>query len=218
MLHYKVVDGPTLDLLIKINDQALFQSYRLVGGTALALLRGHRKSIDLDLFGNQKIDTFHLIHFLKTLGAVRGVQSSGKIDSLFCNDVKIDIVHYQYDWIDAPMVKNELRLASTKEIAAMKIAAIINRGTKKDFIDLNELLTIYSFKQIIDFYVQKYKDGSVFFAIKSIVYFNDAEEQEMPIMFHDITWEQVKTNIKQAQSSYLLDEADGMKNIEIDKS
>jgi len=57
MLQYKVVDQPTLDLLIKINNCALFHNYRLVGGTALALIHGHRKSIDLDFFGNEKIDT-----------------------------------------------------------------------------------------------------------------------------------------------------------------
>ena len=113
MLQYKVVDKPTLDLLNKINESVLFQNYRLVGGTALALIHGHRKSIDLDFFGNEKID------------------------SLFLNDVKIDIVFYPYEWIDNPLVEDNLRLASSKEIAAMKMAAIINRGSKKDFIDLN---------------------------------------------------------------------------------
>ncbi|MCE2770890.1 MAG: nucleotidyl transferase AbiEii/AbiGii toxin family protein [Saprospiraceae bacterium] len=42
MLQYKVVDKPTLDLLNKINESVLFQNYRLVGGTALALIHGHR--------------------------------------------------------------------------------------------------------------------------------------------------------------------------------
>lgn len=48
MLQYKVIDQPTLDLLIKINSCDLFQNYRLAGGTALALIHGHRKSIDLN--------------------------------------------------------------------------------------------------------------------------------------------------------------------------
>jgi hypothetical protein len=61
MLQYKVVDESTLDLLIKINDCSLFEQYRLVGGTALALIHGHRMSIDLDFFGPEKIDTSELM-------------------------------------------------------------------------------------------------------------------------------------------------------------
>lgn len=94
MLQYKVVDKPTLDLLIKINNCDLFLNYRLVGGTALALIHGHRKSIDLDFFGNEKIDTFEMMSFFNSIGIVNDVKSSKRIDSLFLNDIKVDIVHY----------------------------------------------------------------------------------------------------------------------------
>ena len=96
MLQYKVVDQSTLDLLIKINNCALFQNYRLVGGTALALIHVHRKSIDLDFFGNEKIDTFEMMSFFNSIGIVNDVKSSKRIDSLFLNDIKVDIVHYPY--------------------------------------------------------------------------------------------------------------------------
>lgn len=199
MLQYKVVDGPTLDLLNKINDSNLFNNYRLVGGTALALIHGHRKSIDLDFFGIEKIDPEVLLAFLQTIGTVREFKTAKKISSLFLNDVKIDIVCYPYYWIDSPLVEENVRLASSKEIAA-----IINRGSKKDFVDLNELLKLYSLHQIFDFYLQKFSDSSIFFALKSIVYFDDADEQEMPFMFNNIDWQTIKGNIKKAHASYML--------------
>ena len=204
MLQFKVVDRQTLDLLNKINGSNLFHHYRLVGGTALALIHGHRKSIDLDFFGNQKIDSEDLITFLHSIGNVREFKTSKKIDSLILDDVKIDIVFYPYEWIDSPLIEDNLRLASSKEIAAMKIAAIINRGSKKDFIDLNELLKIFTFHQIFDFYLQKFKDSSLFFAMKSVIYFDDADEQEMPYMFHPITWQSIKENIKKAHAEYVI--------------
>ena len=204
MLQFKVVDRQTLDLLNKINESNLFHHYRLVGGTALALIHGHRKSIDLDFFGNQKIDSEDLITFLHSIGNVREFKTSKKIDSLILDDVKIDIVFYPYEWIDSPLIEDNLRLASSKEIAAMKIAAIINRGSKKDFIDLNELLKIFTFQQIFDFYIQKFKDSSLFFAVKSVIYFDDADEQEMPYMFHPITWQSIKENIKKAHAEYVI--------------
>jgi hypothetical protein len=204
MLQFKVVDRQTLDLLNKINESNLFHHYRLVGGTALALIHGHRKSIDLDFFGNRKIDSEDLITFLHSIGNVREFKTSKKIDSLILDDVKIDIVFYPYEWIDSPLIEENIRLASSKEIAAMKIAAIINRGSKKDFIDLNELLKIFTFQQIFDFYLQKFKDSSLFFAVKSVIYFDDADEQEMPYMFHPITWQSIKENIKKAHAEYVI--------------
>ena len=96
MLQFKVVDRQTLDLLNKINESNLFHHYRLVGGTALALIHGHRKSIDLDFFGNQKIDSEDLLTFLHSIGNVREFKTSKKIDSLILDDVKIDIVFYPY--------------------------------------------------------------------------------------------------------------------------
>lgn len=203
MLQYKVVDESTLDLLNKINDCHLFEKYRLVGGTALALIHGHRKSIDLDFFGPEKIDTYEMVQFLKSIGELRELRSSRKIDSLFLNNVKIDVVNYPYPWIDGILKDEKIRIASSKEIAAMKIAAITNRGSKKDFYDLNKLLEMYSLSQIIGFYSEKFTDSSVFFALKSIIYFDDADDQEEPIMFDPVTWELVKANIIKAHLDFI---------------
>ncbi|WP_219928801.1 nucleotidyl transferase AbiEii/AbiGii toxin family protein [Flavobacterium album] len=48
----------------------IFKDFNLVGGTALALKRGHRVSIDIDLFGNSEIDEFEFANILKELGNV----------------------------------------------------------------------------------------------------------------------------------------------------
>ena len=144
-----------------------------------------------------------MISFFKSIGIVNDVKSSKRIDSLFLNDVKVDIVHYPYQWIDEPLIEDNLRLATSKEIAAMKLAAITNRGSKKDFYDLNKLLQLFTLNQILGFYLEKFKDSSIFFALKSLIYFDDAEEQESPLMFDEITWDQVKKNIVDAHLDYL---------------
>ena len=84
----------------------------------------------------------------------------------------------------------------------MKIAAVVGRGTKKDFIDLYFLLQHFSLHEILDFYMQKYPDGSMFIAMKSLSYFEDAEADPMPVMFDDVSWENVKVFIRQAIVSY----------------
>ena len=83
----------------------------------------------------------------------------------------------------------------------MKIAAIIGRGTKKDFIDLYFLLKQYSLKEILNLYLQKYPDGSLFIAMKSLSYFEDAEADPLPVMFEELSWPDVKALIGESIST-----------------
>ena len=86
-------------------------------------------------------------------------------------------------------------LASDKDIAAMEISAIDNRGTKKDFIDLFFLLQHYSFSEILSFYKKKYPDHSLFRALLSVTYFDDSESDPMPYMMKTVEWHTVKCKI-----------------------
>ena len=77
----------------------------------------------------------------------------------------------------------------------MKLNAIAGRGSRKDFIDLYFLLKKYSLTEMLDFYKQKYIDGSEFMVIKSLNYFEDADSEEMPIMIEKISWNEIKIEI-----------------------
>ena len=99
---------------------------------------------------------------------------------LIVDGIKVDIVNYPYPWIDSPIVENGVTLAGIQDIAAMKLSAITNRGTKKDFIDYYFLLKTYSLKELLDLYVRKFADAQLFTAIKSLTYFQDAEVDPMP--------------------------------------
>ena len=56
MLYYKTIDQNTLELLKKLQSLSILSKMRLVGGTSLALQIGHRKSIDIDLFGKLNVE------------------------------------------------------------------------------------------------------------------------------------------------------------------
>jgi predicted nucleotidyltransferase component of viral defense system len=88
-----------------------------------------------------------------------------------------------------------LQMASIKEIAAMKLNAIAGRGSKKDFIDLYYILQKYNLSQLLDFYKVKYQDGSDFMVLKSLSYFDDADLEQTPLIFQDITWDEIKAEI-----------------------
>ncbi len=195
MLHLETIEPKTLELLRRLQSLSIFEHSRLVGGTALALQLGHRKSIDLDMFGTIGASPEEIQEACKEAGELEISKTSKNINIYWVDGIKVDCVNYPYEWLDDCHVIDGVRLASVNDIAAMKISAIINRGTKKDFIDLHFLLKEMSLNQILDLYDQKYPDGSRFIAIKSLTYFEDAESDPMPYMFSDITWEDVKVAI-----------------------
>lgn len=192
MLHYETITPETHSLLEKLSDLSVLKDARLVGGTALALQLGHRTSTDLDFFGRINADSEKLRDILREIGSVEIASVSKNINIFWINGIKVDMVNYPYPWLDLPIEENRVRLASLNDIAAMKIAAIVNRGTKKDFIDLYTLLQSFSLDNILDMYSRKYSDGSLFIVMKNLIYFDDAETDPMPNVLNDATWEDVK--------------------------
>ena len=172
MLRTNTIEASTLELLKTLQQILLFRNLRLVGGTALALRMGHRHSIDLDLFGMIDADYMEISEVLQENKLKVTLNYNSKnIHQFTINDVKVDIVNYPYEWIEPQMEMNNIRLAGLKDIAAMKLSAITNRGTRKDFVDIYFLLQTFSLADMLLFYKQKYKDNSEFMVIKSLSYF-----------------------------------------------
>ena len=203
MLSIQTVNPDTLELLKAISAQPEIQNMRLVGGTALALQYGHRQSVDLDFFGPLPQDKDILIDVIRRIGDVTVLNRSKIILQMVVNHIKVDFVDYsRYPWIDNPVFGDGFVLASDKDIAAMKVNAIIGRGTRKDFIDVYTLLQHYSLTELMEFYKQKYPEFSEYRALLSLTYFDDAEMQEMPVMYIDTPWETMKSTIVKAVKLY----------------
>ncbi len=195
MLYYSTIYPETLRLLKALQEIDFLKNYRLVGGTALALQIGHRISVDLDLFSFSESDVALIPDHIETLGRLKIVNHTPNLLNLFIDEIKVDFVSYRYDFIKPVDEIENIRLASIEDIAAMKLAAIIGRGAKKDFIDLFFLLKDFSLYQLFEFYRQKYPDGSDFLLIKSLTYFDDADVDPMPKMLNPLDWNQVKSGI-----------------------
>lgn len=191
MLHFETIAPPTLELLKKLQHIRELNHTLLVGGTALALQFGHRKSIDIDLFGNIP-DLIDIPQYLDSTGKVTLLKQSKHIHSYTINSVKVDIVNYPYPWISEPIMIDGTRIAGLKDICAMKLAAITGRGSKKDFIDIYFLLQHFTLNEMLSFYSQKYVDGSTFLVLKSLAYFDDAEIDPDPSMLIKVDWDTIK--------------------------
>ena len=196
MLQLQTVAPDTLELLKTIDSKPEMKGFRLVGGTALALQYGHRQSVDLDFFGSPTVSQEDTIDVLSSLGNITIHNRTDKILQVVLRGIKVDVIDYsRYGWIDPPVVDDGIVLASPCDIAAMKINAVEGRGSRKDFVDIYMLLQHYTLGELLDFYSMKYPNYSIFRALLSLTYFDDAETQAMPKTFIPQTWEVIKAYI-----------------------
>jgi hypothetical protein len=203
MLHTQTVNPELLGLLNDLMNNPDFHDYYLVGGTALALQIGHRQSIDIDLFGAKELDETEIFNYLNSIGKVQLLKKSKNILIYNVNGIKVDFVCYKYPWVKSPITIQNIRMASKEDIGAMKLNAISGRGSIKDFIDLFYLLKEFSLKELFNFYKLKYSEGSEFLVLKSLTYFEDAEQDEMPKMTSKDSWEIMKVSINKAVGIYM---------------
>lgn len=167
----------------------------LAGGTAAALHLGHRYSFDLDFFTDVEFPTKVIV---KRLRALPGFQFQRTAKWTILGEfpgVKFSYFYYPYSLIGKPSKLSNITIASLADIATMKIVAIGDRGKKRDFIDLYVICRKkLSLTKVLKLYDKKYGKlrNNFYHIIKSLSFFVDAENDEMPQMIEKISWEEIK--------------------------
>ena len=200
-LHHDVVSPELYRLLQKLMRLPYLQQFSLVGGTSLALRLGHRVSDDIDLFTCETFDSQALAENLKKDFNMTGVETAENTVRGIVEGIKVDLIAHRYPQLKPVDEMDGLRLSSIEDVAAMKLNAIANRGSKKDFWDLAELFKFFSKEQLLWFCSEKYQGDSLWNVEKSLCYFDDAESDPDPRYLRGKTWEQVKTEILLQQRS-----------------
>lgn len=203
MLYYETIDTKTLGLIKQLQNTSICSELRLVGGTALALQLGHRKSVDIDLFGKISADINDFSELNQLFNDIKIINRNKSVNIYTINGIKVDFVNFIYTWLQQPVIIDDIIMAHIDDIIAMKLSAITGRGSKKDFIDLFFLLQHCSFENMLGLYSRKFPDGSIFLVLKSLSYFVDAEKDLMPAMLKPLSWEQVKKHIKFETDKYI---------------
>jgi Nucleotidyl transferase AbiEii toxin, Type IV TA system len=198
MLQTRTVEPRTLELLKQLMLLPVLDSFFLVGGTALALQLGHRKSIDLDLFTPQPFNNAILLDTLTDFDiSVELDQPNMVITNI--EGIKVDFVKMGYPILFPTLSVEGVRMLDLRDIAPMKLKAIAQRGSKKDFFDIYFLLEHLSLETMLSLFQQKFKMYEVFQVIKSLTYFEDAEQFANPVVFDkSVSWQKVKTIIQES--------------------
>lgn len=197
--HWKALTPATQDAFHLLGGLKLTKDFYLAGGTGLALHFGHRFSIDLDFFSDKT----------NTVGPdqrslLRSVLDDPTFEVTYDEDSTFVAVWRgvgvsffrlnMYPLVGPTLLVENVHLASVEEIGAMKLAAIINRGTRKDIVDLYFILQHTSLDSIFQVAAVKYAKVRSFpvSAVRALSYFDDAESLPMPQMIDITPWSKMK--------------------------
>jgi len=200
-LHPDVMSQSQRELLRRLGPVASKEGFYLGGGTSLALQLGHRRSLDLDWFGEKPMgDPLLLANRIRDAGTVLVVEAVDE-GTLHADAVgtRVSFFEYRYPLL-RPLVRWEeygCMLASLEDLACMKLAAIAGRGDKRDFVDVDALAgRDMEFAEMLDLYRQKFEVRDIGHLLFSLTYFDDADQTSLPEMLHDVDWAQVKRRLQ----------------------
>jgi len=194
----KVIPKDARTSLAILGKKGLLKNAYLAGGTAVALHIGHRYSYDFDFFTAQEFDEEILIQ--QIAGAIPDFRLDRKSRGTilgYLGDIRFSVFYYKYPLLFQTHRLLGINVADVRDIVPMKISAIADRGTKRDFIDLYFLLAkekIMTLKEAFDLYDKKFGalSQNKIHLLKSIVYFEDAEDDKMPQMIKPVRWHAVR--------------------------
>ena len=208
MLYWHTVTPILKDSLQVFTQSQVFADFRLVGGTALSLYRGHRMSIDIDLFTDaeygsvnfDRIDKFLKAQFPyvdASFGLLPGMGRSYLVGADRENNIKLDVFYSTDKFIYPPYEEDDIRMATIDDIVAMKIDVISRGGRKKDFWDLRELLNDYSIQEMLALHKKRSEYTHDEAQIrKNLIDFTKADEEYDPICLRGHYWEFIKEDIE----------------------
>ena len=199
--HLEVLSTAQKTVLKKLGPLMKQWHFYLGGGTAIAIYLGHRHSVDLDWFTEKGIgDPMRLAQDIRNQGItfVTGQIERGTLHGTI-SGIRVSFLEYRYPLLKPLVFKPQFtsQIASLEDLACMKLSAIAQRGSKKDFVDLYALgMKDIPLKNMVRFYKQKYSVEDVAHVIYGLSYFDDADKERMPKMFWNTGWRTIKNTIQ----------------------
>ncbi|MBN1147941.1 MAG: nucleotidyl transferase AbiEii/AbiGii toxin family protein [Anaerolineales bacterium] len=197
--HWEALTPETQEAFRLVSELNLIQRFYLAGGTGLALHLGHRFSVDLDFF-SQEPDAVGLSERTTLRENLDDPSLSITFDkdtTFVANWRGVGLSFFQlpqYPLVQPTLLLEGVPIATIEEIGAMKLAATIDRGTRKDLVDLYFILQQTTLENLFQVAAIKYSRVRTFAisATRALAYFNDAEALPMPKMIDKTPWSKMK--------------------------
>jgi hypothetical protein len=195
--HLEVMTPAERRALQDIGRIATERGFYLAGGTAVALHLGHRRSVDLDFFTAGEMNDETLLAGIIREAVPRFVPGKLSPRTIYgsVRKVQCSFIGMPYPLLcpTIDMPDFGCRVADLDDLAAMKLAALAQRGAKKDFLDVFALAQKHRpLKDLLGFYRKKYGFKESAHLLNALVFFDDADDDPMPSMVWDDRWTDVR--------------------------
>ncbi len=198
--HREILTEKQCKALRLLGPRTAELGFYLAGGTAIALHLGHRRSVDFDWFTEEPLeDPLRLAGELRDSGIPFETSQVAR-GTLYgtVHGVRISFLQFQYRMLDPLLPWEEFgcRLAGLRDLSSMKLSAIAQRGSRKDFVDLYALgRSGLSLQDMLGWYCQKFGVEDIGHLLYALLYFDDADAERMPRMLWKVDWKEIKKTI-----------------------
>ena len=210
-MFWEILDEPRRVLLRDLVEKTQVEESYLAGGTALALQIGHRESYDFDWFTPVEFDPHQVVRQLEEIGETMVSDMKRGTLHAIVRGMRVTWLWYPNPLLE-PLLEMpsfpEMKMASLLDIGLMKWSAISGRGAMRDFVDLYMICEQgYPLTRMKALLADKYPKAKInyYHMVKSLSYFEDAENDLLPKMLIAVDWQQVKDYYRQ-QQKILMDE------------
>ena len=205
----ETISPQTFQLLKRICEDENFKNFHLVGGTALALQLGHRKSKDLDFFSPIKFESV-LTKELTRYGKTKVITATTNTIETEINNTRVFFMFFGYPLYKEMIKENEIKMADPIDIGLMKLMCLTSRQTKKDIVDLyfidKEIIPLEQLLKIIDRHIPE-ESFNKYSAAKELLDPDKLQNQPMPKMIKELNWKETYEVVSTKIAHYLLDTA-----------
>lgn len=190
MWHPEVLPEGWASVAVELDELGLLTDAYLTGGTGLALRFGHRVSTGLDLMLPVPFSSEDIRGRLQGRPGLRHLESAEHTLRAELKGIKISFLYDRHPVLFPTDPLGALQVADARDIACMMLAAVSDRGSRNDFVDLYFTDQTYGLAQILGWFDRKYSGASYSrtHLLKALARFADVEQGPPPAMLIPLDW------------------------------
>ena len=208
-MHPECVEEKARVLMSRLGPTLGMHGGVLAGGTGLALHLGHRISSDLEFFTQQAFRPSDILEELRALaGVVESVTMEGDGMIVQADGARLTLMQTPAHFEEPTTRMNGCDVAGAVDIAAMKLLAVSQGGTRSDFVDLYTVLQIIPFRKVAHNALERYGVTALEPLVvgKGLVWFEHADVQEDPVYVGTpVTWNHIRDFFRSSLRQFVFD-------------
>lgn len=198
-MHEETISATCLRLIKDLSVIPQVNKFYLVGGTALSLQFGHRKSIDLDFFTDEQIDYNELHKNLSNTFNLEVHSQNKNFLKVEIESVKTEFINFAYKPKFELIEWNGIRMINPTDVGLYKLLAILGRSTKKDIVDLYFIdKEVISIEDLFQIFMERFDPGDInLFKQTELLFIKEKIElSDMPEMLFEIDFNEALETVK----------------------